>query len=253
VKAAALTLAFVAALLVALVALAPSTLLDDRLSIATQGRLRLASARGTLWHGTAMLTDAAGTWSIPVDWRVQPSPAALSAALVLEPPPNRTQPRGRVELRDGTLHLDGISLAVPAAALDGLFAAPGAWALGGNLILDASSFEWNGTRGSGALNLRWRGARIAGSGSVLELGTVALDLAPHEDRLRGRLTNDGGDVRIAGDVEVSGAGANVDATLTPAPSAAREIVRALGTLGAADASGAVRVQWRGAPRQELSR
>jgi hypothetical protein len=247
-KVAALAIVFVAALLIALVWFAPASLVDGQISSATQGRLRLAAAHGTLWRGGATLTDATGAWALPLDWRVEPSLSPRAVVLVLEPAPGRAEPRGHITLLDGTLHVAGLSLAVPAAALDGAFVARGQWTPGGELTLDASSFDWNGTAGSGALNLRWRGARIAGGGSMLDLGTLTLDLAPRADRLRGRVANDGGDVRIAGDVDLSGAGASVDATLTPTSSAPREMVRALSALGTPDAGGTVRVQWRGAPR-----
>jgi len=248
VKFAALALAFLLTLSVALVAFAPSSLLDVRLASATQGKLRLAATRGTVWHGGATLTDATGAWAIPLQWQLEPSLVARSLAVVFDPPPNRSEPRGRITLADATLRVDGLSLSVPAAALAGVVAERGPWAVGGDLTVDAPSFAWNGNRGNGALNLRWHGARVAGGGSVLDLGTVSLDLAPREDRLHGRLANDGGDVRIAGDVDLSGAGADVDATLTPTASAPREIVRALAFLGTPDASGAVRVRWRSAPR-----
>jgi general secretion pathway protein N len=245
---AALALVFLLTLSVALVAFAPSSLLDGRLASATQGRLRLAATQGTVWRGDATLTDATGTWAVPLQWRLEPSLLARSFAVVFEPRSNSPVPRGRITLAEATAQVDGLSLAVPAAALEGIVSERGTWAFGGDLTLEAPSFAWNGNRGSGALNLRWRGARVAGGGSVLDLGTVSLDLAPHEDRLRGRLANEGGDIRIAGDVDLSGAGANVDASLTPTPSAPRDIVRALALLGTPDANGAVRVRWRGAPR-----
>src|SRR5664279_1190947 len=208
---AAMTLCFLVALLLALAVLAPSTLLDQRLSAATQGQLRLTAARGTLWRGSAALTDATGAWSIPVDWRVERlSLAGRGVAVVLEPLPNRAEPRGRIALQEGTVRVDGLSLVVPARALDGAFFARGVFALGGDLTLDAPAFAWSGAQGSGALNLRWRSARVANGGSVLDLGTVALDLAPHEDRLAGRLVNEGGDIRLAGNAEISGAGAQID-------------------------------------------
>jgi general secretion pathway protein N len=61
----------------ALLALAPATLIDARLQRASDGRIRLAAAQGSLWSGTGWLElhDAHGASGIAkhVAWRVLPS------------------------------------------------------------------------------------------------------------------------------------------------------------------------------------
>ena len=55
-------------------------------------------------------------------------------------------------------------------------------------------------------------------------------------------------MRIDGQFAWSRAGVDVNATLAALPSTPPAVVRALGTLGTPDASGAVHVQWRSGPR-----
>src|SRR5947207_13293719 len=61
----------------ALVALAPATLIDARLQRASDGRIRLAAAQGSLWSGTGWieLRDSHGASGVAkhLAWRVLPS------------------------------------------------------------------------------------------------------------------------------------------------------------------------------------
>ena len=65
-----------AAFVVALVVLAPATLIDARLQGMGEGTLRLAEARGSLWSGTGWIEvrDAHGKAGIArrLSWRVRP-------------------------------------------------------------------------------------------------------------------------------------------------------------------------------------
>ena len=77
----------VIAYFIALMAMAPATLIDASLERATNGRLRLAQAEGTVWSGSGKIEirDAAGRRGIAkeLSWRVLPV-SLLRARLVCE-------------------------------------------------------------------------------------------------------------------------------------------------------------------------
>ncbi len=118
--------------------------------------------------------------------------------------------------------------------------------IGGTIA--AGAFAWDGPRGSGALDARWRDARLVAAGTVASLGTVDVAFVPQDGGLRGRVTNSGGDVRIDGTVTLAASGGTADVLATPQPGAPDAVARALAALGTPDGSGAVRISWRGGAR-----
>jgi len=70
VKLAAVLLFAFGCLIAALAAFLPATLVDRRLAAASNNKLRLANASGTLWNGRGNITDAGGTWRVPVGWSI---------------------------------------------------------------------------------------------------------------------------------------------------------------------------------------
>lgn len=232
-------------LLAAFAAFAPAALLDARLDSATQGRVRLADASGTVWEGRGLLTDELRTWSVPVSFGVDPrSILRGEARMTLLAPDGGDLPHGDIAWRDATLALDGVAFTLPAAALNGAIAPANTVALGGYIAIDAPHAAWNGQGGEGAATVQWSGARIAGNDGSLALGTVIVNLAPRGDQIVGRIENRGGDVRVDGELAWSDAGIAANATLTPLPSTPPAVAHALAALGTPDAAGAVRVQWR---------
>src|SRR5712671_917075 len=109
----------VAVYAVALVALAPATLIDARLQRATDGRIRLAGAQGSLWLGTGWieLREAHGASGVAkhVAWRVPPS-SLLRGQLLAEVELDQAKPfpvaisLSRIEIADALIDL-------PAAVL----------------------------------------------------------------------------------------------------------------------------------------
>jgi len=241
--------AFTLVLLVAAALFAPAALLVVRLDSATQGHLRLANATGTVWNGRGVVTDAQRMWSLPVGWKVDPL-ALLRGdrSLTLQAAEGGDLPRGHIAWRDGTLTVNGVAFAVPAAAMNGTLAAADAMAIGGIVAFDAPRMSWSGNGGDGAATVRWNGARLAGNAGTLALGTVTATLTPHDGRMQGRVENRGGDVRVDGEFAWGNSGLEVDATLVPLPSTPPAVIRALGAMGNPDANGSVRVQWRGGAR-----
>ncbi len=167
--------------------------------------------------------------------------------MALQPDAGAT-PSGTLDIGIDAAALRDVVVEIPAAAVTSMLPARAAVAVGGTLVVTAPAFAWSGERGSGAMSVRWRDARLVAGGTVADLGTVDLALVPQDKGLAGRLTNSGGDVRIDGSVTLAQAAISVDATVAPLPAAPPAIPRALAALGTPDSAGAVRIAWRGNPR-----
>lgn len=227
----------------------PATLIDREIDRATQGKVRLAEASGTVWDGRGVLTDAGGTWRVPVAFSIDKADVLRGSHVVtLRPVEGASTPRGTIEVVGSGVRVRDLAVDAPAQAATALAPTRVLPTLGGTLSLSAPQFEWTGQGGSGALALKWTGARLVMGDAMADLGTVDAALSPQGGRLAGRLANAGGDVRIDGTVSIGAGDASVEGTLAPAPGASPAIARALATLGTPDASGAVRVSLRGALR-----
>ncbi|MEO8346568.1 MAG: type II secretion system protein N [Betaproteobacteria bacterium] len=244
-------------LLVAATCFVPAALLDARLDTATKGQLRLADTAGTIWRGRGIVVGQQRTWSLPVEWTLDPGSLIKGEVVVaLHGGDGADLPRGTLAWRHGTLTLDDFSLTLPAAAFDSALAAGSTVAVGGQLTVVAPHFGLTGDKGEGSASARWTGARIAGNAGTLALGTVTVDFTPRDGSVGGRIANRGGDVRVEGELTLGLAGSTANVTLTPLPATPPAITRALSALGTSpgtstgtpDATGAVRVQWRSSNR-----
>lgn len=236
-------------LVMALIGLAPATLVDGRLAALTEGRLRFAAATGTIWRGAGALTDAGNTWQLPMAWKV--APAALARGelnITIAPVRDGTTPQGSLALSSSGIALTNFRALIPAQALAGWLPLRDAAALGGDVNIDATAFRWNGTSGTGSLNARWLRARVASAAGVADLGTVEMQVTPQDPRLVARVTNSGGDVRVNGTINATATGNDGDITIAPVPGAPPALVRAVASLGRPDTDGAVRLAWRNAGR-----
>jgi hypothetical protein len=248
-KLAAYALVLFLLLLATLASLAPATLVDARLARLTEGRLRLADADGPWWRGRGMLTDAAGTWRVPVAWRIVPGAlAAGRLGIEFVADAGTPMPRGRLDAGANAVVLTDVQVRVPAQAMGALVPQLDRATFGGTLRVDVARFAWSDNEGSGALALRWDAARVAAPVGLVHLGTVTLPLTARGNGVTGPLDATGGDLRVAGTIVANVVGASLDATLTPAPGAPPGLARALGAVGTADASGGVRIAWRSAAR-----
>lgn len=225
---------------------APASLADRALAESSGGRLRLSGADGTVWNGGGELTDAGNTWRVPLRWSIPPASLLSSRhELVLTPAPGATTPTGVVGIGKDSARLTNFAVEIPAQALAALLAARGAVTLGGNIAVSTPAFDWDGNQGTGSLAAQWRDARLAVGGAAANLGVVDVALAQDGNRLAGPIRNSGGDVRIEGTVAVTGRTVDISANLAPAAGAPPQIALALSALGPPDASGNVRVAWRG--------
>jgi general secretion pathway protein N len=229
-------------LVVAVVALAPARLVDAQLVQATDGRLRLADAAGTVWRGDGVVTDARGALRLPVTWQLSPL-ALLKGTAALD-----VTPQGEIVAAGDGVSLRNVRIDVPARALDALATRGITAAFGGDLRLDAAAFRYDGRSGDGAVDLRWDRARVAFNGAIVDLGTITARMTPRGADLTGTFTSTGGALRSAGDVVFANGEFGITATLTPAGPLPPELMLLLGALGRADANGAIRVAWRGVLR-----
>lgn len=230
---------------IAFVALAPASLLDRRLAVATAGRLRLSDTEGSVWRGRGVVTDDRGEWRVPVAWRVAPL-ALLRGELewAFVPSADGSGPRGTVTLRENGVELQNTTLAVPAVAFQSWSRELPLPQAGGDLRFDAPRFRFDFRSGEGAIDLRWERARLVWNGTLLNLGTLNGRVAPRGADLAGSLDNSGGAARVNGDFVLSSSGIDVRATIVPGPDVPPEIARGLAALGTPDGSGGVRVAWR---------
>jgi len=187
----------------ALIATAPATLLDARLRDASNGRLRIAEAQGTLWSGTGLLElrDERGRSGLArtLAWRLTPA-ALLRARLGYEVelgPLSRPFPVtiswSRIELAEADISLPAVALGhvVPKLATLGLTGDM-------NLRIPRLSIGRDSTQGDATV--QWRSAGSA-------LSPVA-PLGDYELRIRG----EGSTVRttlhtLAGPLQLDGQGA----------------------------------------------
>jgi Type II secretion system (T2SS), protein N len=248
-KFAAYCLAFFAMLLIALAASAPATLLDRRVATTTDGALRIADTRGTVWRGEGQLTDAKGTWRVPVAWQLAPR-ALLAGRIEVElgASDGGLAPQGHVDASADAIAANDLRIRVPAVALASALPERTRVTPGGFVTVLATMLAWKRDRVEGNATLAWPDARIATPFGLLRLGTVNLPLSPRGSGLAGPLTASGGDLRVDGTIVADTAGLRVDATLTPSPSLPADLAQALRGLGNADANGAVRVSWRAGGR-----
>jgi general secretion pathway protein N len=236
-------------LLIAMIGIAPATLADGRLAAATDGRLRIAEATGTVWRGAGALTDAGNTWQLPLAWSVAPA-ALVRGALEVTMAPVRgaAQPKGLIALTPSGMALTDFRATIPAQALARWLPLRDAPVLGGDIGIDAGAFAWGGGSGQGTLNAHWLRARLATTAGAADLGTVDVVVTPQDKRLQARVTNTGGDVRVNGTVSFTSSSSDGDITVTPVPGAPPALVRALAAVGKPDADGAVRLTWRNSAR-----
>ena len=248
-KTAAIVVLVIAVAIATVVAFLPASLVDGRIASATQGKVRLADATGTVWDGRGVLTDAAGTWRMPLGWTISKADVLRGThAVVLHPVDGATSPAGRVEVVDNGVRVRDLRVEMPAQALVGALPMRPMPAFGGTIAIAASDLAWNDKAKTGALEAHWRGARVAAGDNVADLGTVDFAASPQDSRIAGKVTNSGGDVRVDGTLSVAGASIAVDATVAPTPGAPPNIARALASAGTPDANGTVRIGWRGSLR-----
>src|SRR5258708_30998046 len=131
----------------ALLIMAPASLIDGRLDALSAGRLRLANASGTLWNGAGDVRVLPGNTGIPVSWRIDAWPllwgelrGTLSGIDDAAPPASFM-----LSARESTVR--NVAVALPAGALLRAAGAPVALATaGGNVSVRISELTRRGER-----------------------------------------------------------------------------------------------------------
>jgi hypothetical protein len=244
-----LVVAILAVIVAVFVARIPASWLGERVAAAGGNAIRFVAGEGTLWSGRGALASADGRWRVPVAWKVAPLALLRGELAVTLVPEGEAAPRGTLRLTTSGATIEGLALRLPASAFESALGARVPLTLGGEIVIDAPEAGTAGMTPRGRMNLQWNGARIAIAGQPgVALGEVTGTLAARGDAFAGPVANIGGDVRIAGTVELAATRSAVDLALTPQPSAPPELARALAAFGTPAADGTVRLAWRGATR-----
>jgi general secretion pathway protein N len=188
------------AYVLALIATAPATLVDAGLKRASEGRLRLAEAQGTLWSGTGQLEirDTRGRTGVAksLAWRVVPL-SLLRAHLVCEVGLEQTAKRFPVTLSLSRIELANADISVPAAALGLAVPKLAALELTGEMQLRVSSLSIGRSATRGSAMLQWHAAGSALS-PVSPLGDYELRIEGDGPAVRATLHTLKGPLRLDG-------------------------------------------------------
>ncbi len=155
---------FAAALIAALIVLAPATLIDARLERASDGRLRLAQAQGSLWSGAGWIEirDTHGSAGVAgrLAWRVLPG-SLMRAHLVAEVELDQAARPFPVTLSLSRIQIADAGINLPAAALGLGMPRLAPLRLSGDVLVKISHLSVERGRMEGDATLRWRAAGSA--------------------------------------------------------------------------------------------
>ncbi len=211
-------LVFALLLALALLALAPATILQAVVERASAGTLTLLEARGTLWTGTGVL--AAGGQHLPLSWQVM-IPHLLRGVVAVRLGASGAGPapvRGLVTASPRGVAATDAEIRVPAALLVAIARPPAPFNVSGEIAATIPRLERRDAELDGTAALRWRSAGIhhASGERALDLGTVSASLRAAGDRLAATIENDGGDIHLRGEASVGFRGAStLDLRVTP--------------------------------------
>jgi len=170
------------AYLIGLAVTAPATLVDAGLQRASDGKLRLAEAQGTLWSGAGQIEirNAGGLGGVAksLSWRFLPA-SLLRGHLVCEIALDRATRYLPVTLSISGIAFANADIALPVTALGLAVPRLAPLALTGEVLLHVEQLSAGRGGVSGAATLQWRAA-----------GSALTSLAPLGD-YELRLTSDG--------------------------------------------------------------
>jgi len=148
----------------ALIAFAPATLIDARLQRASDGRLRLAQAQGSLWSGAGWIEirDAGGRAGVAkrLAWRVLPE-SLLRARLVAEVELDQSGRPFPVTLSLWRMEIADARITLPAAVLGLGMPRLAPLRLSGEVLVNIPHLALERGRMEGDATLQWRAAGSA--------------------------------------------------------------------------------------------
>ena len=184
--------------LLSAVAHLPASLLDGRLATATDGRWRLAAAKGTLWQGSGQLMYAGQQGEVlpmsTLAWRWQP--AALRS-LALQWHIDADGQAGSLQLTARSAQLDNVQLQLPVAALTGFSPKWQSARLGGQLQLNVGHLLLQQGRVQGQAVLAWVAASSPLS-RIQPFGSYALDVQGQGEQVQLAMRTVQGPLQIQG-------------------------------------------------------
>jgi general secretion pathway protein N len=237
-------------LAIALAVLAPASLLDARVAAATEGRVRIAAATGTLWDGAGDLVLLPKGTRRSLAWHVDAWPLVTGEV------------RGNVAIDGGGSRADfsygprrsalrHFDLSLPVDSVLQSAGVPLAGA-GGRVTAHVERFDRTSQGIDADLSVQWLDASLPSlrPGLRIALGDVRLELRGGGAETGGTLSNRGGDVDIAGRVALTAAlTPRIDATVRPRSGLDRDraeaVATALSLIGASDGRGGYRIAWSG--------
>ncbi|HVF63169.1 MAG TPA: type II secretion system protein N [Casimicrobiaceae bacterium] len=219
---------------------APATLVDATLAQRTQGEVRVANARGTVWAGEGELALSRGRLRLPVRWTTDPL-SVIHGPIIVALRSRETTVEGSravLELANDRVVMRNVIIAVPASSL-----AHAAQALpyeaGGVVTVRAEHVAIAATEANGQLVAEWRNARLAlPSIATIDLGTLTARLAAQGKALTGPVSSQGGQVEVNGTASVGAGHVVIDLRARARPDTPPSLREALKALGPADANGA---------------
>ncbi|MEX0958590.1 MAG: type II secretion system protein N [Burkholderiales bacterium] len=150
-----------AAYAVALIAIAPATLLDAGLQRASDGKLRLAQAEGTLWSGSGLieLRDTNGQTGIAksIAWQLAPE-SLLRGHLAGEIELDQSGRRFPVRISMSRIVLTNAETSLPAAVLGVGLPKLAPLGLTGEVLIRVASLTLARDGAQGNATAQWRGA-----------------------------------------------------------------------------------------------
>ena len=225
----AIGLLLVATAMVTIAVRAPAAWLGDWLQ--DHGRLRLLDARGTVWHGSALLgiSDGRETTLIPgrVEWSVDSLRPTSIAARVSHPWLNIPL---AVSVDASGMRITKGNARLPAGVLAGAGAPFNTLRPGGVLELAWSDSEIRGTSLRGEVQLDWRDAQSALS-TVVPLGTYRLTVRGSGGVSAVDLRTLAGPLQMQGKGTVEGSRIRFNGIATAEPSMLGALNGLLGLLG----------------------
>lgn len=163
---------------VALAAMLPATLADTALRSASDGRLRVTGAHGTLWSGAGQLemrdTHGGAGFAKRLAWRVQPA-ALLRGRLAYAFSLDDVGRPFKVSVSWSRFTIEDAALRLPAAALGLGLPTLAPLGLSGDLHLRIPQFSFEDGAARGSAALQWQSAASALS-PVSPLGDYELQL-----------------------------------------------------------------------------
>ena len=183
-----------------LIVQAPATLVDAGLRQASNGRLRLAQAQGTIWAGAGLIEirDVAGRSAIAmnVDWRVLPD-SLWRGRLVCEIELERAARRFPIAASLSKIEIADAQIDLPAAAL--VFVEPRlkSLRLSGDLLLRASNLSIGQDGMVGNIRVQWLDAGSALS-PVSPIGSYELGIDGQGKSVHATLSTLHGPVQLDG-------------------------------------------------------